>query len=174
MSLRPVLLCALVLGACAHSPPEKAPVHYTFIKRPAKAPGCDFEVFEEREPPRPYGVVGRLPMRTNEWTGARGRKALLAETVCRAGADAVLLPRPSERLVVNERVRDYEAVFIAWTDVPAPRAEDEEPPPLPMNYGPPPSPEEGYIIVPVGPDWPGDSIGTQERTLEPIDGTQRP
>jgi hypothetical protein len=173
MSLRPVLLCALALSACAHSPPEKEPVRSTFVKRPAKAPGCDFEVFEERQPPRPYGVLGVLPMRTNEWLGPRGRKALLADTVCSAGADAVLLPRPTERLLVKELVRDYEAVFIAWTDVPAPRAEDEELPPLPVNYGPPPSPEEGYILVPVGPEWPGDTIGTQERTLAPIDGTKR-
>jgi hypothetical protein len=172
MSLRPVLLCALALSACAHSPPEKAAVSSTFVKRPSKAPGCDFEVFEEREPPRPYGVLGKLPMRTNEWTGVRGRKALLADSVCRAGADAVILPRPVERRLVNERVRDYEALFIVWTDVAAPRAEDEELPPLPVNHGPPPSPEDGYILVPVGPEWPGDTIGTQERPLTPIDETR--
>ncbi len=173
MSPRFVLFCALALSACAHSPPEKAAGPSTFVKRPARAPDCDFEVFEEREPPRPYGVLGRLPMSTNEWTGARGRKALLADTVCRAGADAVILPRPVERRLAKELVRDYEAVFIAWTDVPTPRAEDEALPPLPVNHGPPPSPEEGYILVPVGPEWPGDTIGTQERTLAPIDGTQQ-
>ncbi len=173
MSLRPVLLCALALSACAHSPPEKEPTRHTFVKRPAKAPGCDFEVFEEREPPRPYGVLGVVPVRTNEWVGVRGRKQMLADTACKAGADAVLLPRPTERLLGKERVRDYDATFIAWTDVPAPRAEDEELPPLPVNHGPPPSPEEGYILVPVGPEWPEDTIGTQERTLAPIDGTKQ-
>lgn len=162
MPFRPVLLGLLAasgVAACASAPllveaPPKT--LHTFLHRPAKAPGCDFEVFEEREPPRPYGVLGKLPMRTNEWLGPRGRKRLLQETVCRAGADAVILPRPEERQVVNARVRDYEAVFIAYTDVPAPPPEDGEVPP-------PPSPEDGYILVPVGPEWPGDTIGIEER-----------
>ncbi len=182
MSLRPVLLSVLLVvaasgvAACASAPPpvkvSPPKTLHPFVMRPAKAPGCDFEVFEQREPLRPYGVLGRLPMRANEWLGPQGRKRLLQETVCSAGADAVILPRPAERLVVNERVRDYEAIFIAYTDVPAPRVEDAELPPLPLNYGPPPSPEDGYIIVPVGPEWPGDTIGTEVRTLEPLDGAK--
>jgi hypothetical protein len=155
MSLRPVVLCALALSACAHSPPEKRADPGTWLRRPAKAPGCDFELFEEREPPRPYGVLGVVPLRTNEWVGAQGRKQMLADAACKAGADAVLLPRPTERLLVNERVRDYEALLVTYTDVPAPRMEDEEAPP-------PPPVEEGTIVIPVGPDWPGESVGTQE------------
>lgn len=157
MPLHPVLLSVLLAlaAACASAPPVKAASSHTFVKRPARAPGCDFEVFEEREPPRPYGVLGKVPLRINEWVGAKGRKALLQDTACQAGADAVLLPRPAERRVMNERVRDYEAVFITWMDVPAPPAEDEA--------APPPPPEDGAILVPVGPEWPGDTLGTEVR-----------
>ena len=73
-----VLLCVLSLAACASSPEVKAPpVTHTFEKRPPKPPGCAFDLFEDRTPPRPYVVLGSLPLQTNEWLGARKRKALL-------------------------------------------------------------------------------------------------
>jgi len=97
-----------------------APARHAFVARPAREPGCAFEVFEEREPSRPYEVLGVLPVSGNEYLGKEGRKALLQDTVCRAGADAVVLPRPFERLVAGRRqVREYEARFVVWKDSPS-------------------------------------------------------
>ncbi|MCP3065631.1 hypothetical protein LXT21_43380 [Myxococcus sp. K38C18041901] len=162
-SRRPLSLClfAAVLGsACVSSPRATTGTRQVTLTRPARAPGCAFEVFEQGEPPRPYAEVGTLAMTTNEYLGEEGRKALLQETVCLMGADAVLLPRPAERkLAGGQRVREFEARFIAWTDVPAPGV--GEPPPL--DARPAPKAEDGYLIIPVDPEWTGESIGTAVR-----------
>ncbi|MFY1829524.1 hypothetical protein ACN47A_26660 [Myxococcus fulvus] len=162
-SRRPLSLClfAVVLGsACASSPQAVLSRPRDSVTRPAKAPGCAFEVFEQREPPRPYAEVGTLAMTTNEYLGEQGRKELLQETACLMGADAVLLPRPAERkLAGGQRVREFEARFIAWTDVPAPVAGD----PPPLDERPARRAEDGYLLIPVDPEWTGESIGTAVR-----------
>jgi hypothetical protein len=166
-----VLLSALaVVGAmaCASTPqasePPAPPAQpHSFVKRPAKPKGCAFDVFEAREPPRPYEVLGTLPVSANMWLGARGRKALLKDTACRAGADAVLLSTPSERTVGNTQVREYEAVFIAYTDVPATPAPEASAPP---EVEPP---AEGAVVVPIGEDLLGDTEGTMTRPVGPED-----
>ncbi|MCE9670101.1 hypothetical protein LY474_20085 [Myxococcus stipitatus] len=109
------------LGACVTgpSPQSVAPARHVFVARPARELGCAFEVFEEREPSRPYEVLGVLPISANEYVGKEGRKALLQDTACRAGADAVVLPRPFERMVAGRlQVREYEARFVVWKDSP--------------------------------------------------------
>ena len=171
MSVRPAVLLSLLaslgVSACASTPAPPAahvpPDTGAFVKRPAKPRGCDFEVFEAREPSRPYTVLGTVPLRTNEWLGARGRKKLLGDTACRSGADAVLLPHPSERQVGARYVREYTAVFVAYTDGPAP----VEPAPV---LAPPVEPsEEGVIRVPVGEEVLGDTEGTMTRPIGPED-----
>lgn len=164
-SRRPLSMClfAAVLGsACATSPRTVVSRPLASVTRPAKAPGCAFEVFEQGEPPRPYAEVGTLSMTTNEYLGEEGRKELLQETVCLMGADAVLLPHPAERkLAGGQRVREFEARFIAWTDVPAPEVGD----PPPLDDRPVRGAEDGYLIIPVDPEWTGESIGTAVREV---------
>ena len=169
MPVRPVrfgvLLPVLTLAACASSTGVKAPegvapaVTSTFEKRPPRPPGCAFDLFEDREPPRPYVVLGALPVQTNEWLGGKRRKALLRKTVCEAGADAVLLQRPEERAMAHVRVREYTALFLAYTDVPARVDPDAPPPPLPPPSG-------GDYAVPISEDLMGDTHGTEVRTQE--------
>nr|BDT38234.1 hypothetical protein MFMH1_79030 [Myxococcus sp. MH1] len=162
---RPLSMClfAAVLGAaCASSPQTVVSRPQASVTRPAKAPGCAFEVFEQGEPSRPYAEVGTLSMTTNEYLGEEGRKELLQETVCLMGADAVLLPHPAERkLAGGQRVREFEARFISWTDVPAPEVGD----PLPLDDRPVRGAEDGYLIIPVDPEWTGESIGTAVREV---------
>lgn len=162
-----VLLPVLTLAACASSPspgekaPEgEAPAVSTFEQRPPRPPGCAFDVFEDREPPRPYVVLGALPVQTNEWLGGKQRKALLRKTACEAGADAVLLQRPEERAMAHVRVREYTALFLAYTDVPARVDPDAPPPPLPPPSG-------GDYAVPISEDLMGDTHGTEVRTEPP-------
>ncbi|WP_164012660.1 hypothetical protein [Pyxidicoccus trucidator] len=149
-------LAGVGVSACAAAPVVEEPVVSTFVKLPPKPWGCAYELFEDREPSRPYRVLGTLPLRTNEWLGARKRKALLRRTVCEAGADAVLLPRPEERVVGDMNVREYTAIFIAYTDVPARTEPDAAPPPLP-----PPSGED--YTVPISEEVMGDTEGTEVR-----------
>jgi hypothetical protein len=155
--MRPVRLSSLLLAlglapACATGPAPRV----AFKPWPAKPPDCTFELFEEREPPRPFDALGELTFDSNPWLGEAGRKEALRETACRSGADAVLLSRPSERKVGTERVRTYDARFVVYTDVPPPpevqaaRAAAAQPPP------PPPS---DAIVVPA-PDWMQDVEGT--------------
>ncbi|NTX11054.1 hypothetical protein HUA76_09675 [Myxococcus sp. CA056] len=163
---------AACMSACATSAQVALEAHPVSVQRPAREPGCAFEVFEEREPPRPYAELGTLAVTGNEYLGAQGRKELLQETACLMGADAVLLPRPLERKVAGgQRVREYEARFVAWTDVPARVASSDEPPPL--HQRPPPTAQEGYLIIPVDPEWTGESVGTVEREVKPADGAKR-
>lgn len=170
-SLSSCLLAACV-SACATSrqvAPEVTPIP---VQRLAREPGCAFEVFEEREPPRPYAELGTLAVTGNEYLGKQGRKELLQETACLMGADAVLLPRPTERKVAGgQRVREYEARFVAWTDVPARVAASEEPPPLQQRA--PPTAEDGYLVIPVDPEWTGESIGTSVREVKPADAAKQ-
>lgn len=108
-----LLYVGVLAGACATS----GQLHddRLFLERPPKPEGCEFEVYEQREPPRKYEVIGTLHLTDNERLGERGRKGLLAETVCKAGADAVILSRPVERTSAAGRVRDYEAQFISFS-----------------------------------------------------------
>lgn len=169
-SLSLTLLAVACLSACASTPSVSPERPTAFVSRPAREPGCAFEVFEQREPPRPYALLGVVPLTANEFLGQKGRKALLQATACQSGADAVLLPHPAERMVAGgRRVREYEARFLTWTDVPA-RVADEDLPPFQVRTGPAPTAEEGYVIVPVGPEWPGDTIGIAEHTRKPGEG----
>jgi hypothetical protein len=152
--LRLLLLLALwVAPACVSGTGARS----AFTPWPSKPPDCPFEVFEEREPPRPYEALGALSFDSNPWLGEKGRKEALRETACRSGADAVLLSRPSERKVGTERVRTYEARFVVYTDVPPPpevqaaRAAASQPPP--------PPPPSDAVVVPA-PDWMQDVEGT--------------
>ncbi len=153
------LCLALVVGslasACATSPEKRAP--NTFKKWPSKSPQCEFEVFEEDfEPPRPYEVLGSLSFDGNQWLGEQGRKEVLRETACKAGADAVLLSPAYERRVGKELIRTYDARFAVYSDVPPPpevRAERE------AANAPPPPPPPGTVVVPSSP-WTDEVEGT--------------
>ncbi|MFP2931812.1 hypothetical protein ACLESO_42890 [Pyxidicoccus sp. 3LG] len=171
MRLPLVLSVLAVVGAsaCASRPevPDEPEVsvaraeprpRHPFVKRPSKPKDCAFEVFEAREPERPYVVLGKLPVEANVWLGTRGRKALLRKTACRSGSDAVLLPPPTERTVGDIQVREYTAVFIAFTDGAAPAAPAEAPPS-----------DENVILVPIGEELLGDTDGTQVRPVSPED-----
>lgn len=163
------------LGACATAPapapeptPEPAPqlarTRHRFEARPPKPVDCDFEVFEEREPERPYRQIGVLPFTTNAWLSKAGRKRALRETACESGADAVLLPSPVMRRMklgvgTDEEVREYAAAFVIWTDVPGSE-------PILSESEPPPPPEPGVLVVPAGQEWPGDTYGTSTTTRE--------
>ncbi len=155
-----VLSCA-GLGACATAPGgAPAPTRHAFEAREPKPADCDFEVFEEREPPRPYRELGTLPFSSNGWMNEARRKEALRETACGAGADAVLLPRPVVRKMnlgnsQAEELREYEARFIIWTDGATPDAAASSEPPL--------TPPPGALVVPAGPEWPGETEGTSTR-----------
>jgi hypothetical protein len=150
------LLCVGVFaGACATS----GQLHdiRLFQERPPKPEGCEFEVYEQREPAREYEIIGTLNLAGTEWLGAGGRKQVLSETVCKAGADAVILSSPVERKSAAGRVRDYEAQFISFS----PGA--TEPAALPDR----PAAEPGAIIAPRGMEWPEESMGESTRPWEP-------
>jgi hypothetical protein len=150
------LLCAGVFaGACATT----GQLHdiRLFQSRPPKPPGCEFDVYEQREPPRDYEVIGTLNLSDNEWMGDSGRKKLLAETVCQAGADGVILSSPVERKSAAGRVREREAQFISFS------LGSNEPAALPGR----PAAEPGAIVVPRGMEWPEESVGESTRKVEP-------
>ena len=150
------LLCVgMFAGACATS----GQVHDVrlFAERPPKPDDCEFDVYEQREPPREYEVIGTLNLTGNEWLGKSGRKSLLAETACRAGADAVILSSPAERKSSVGIVRDYEAQFISFTPGVT------EPAPLPDK----PAAAPGAIVAPKGMEWPEESVGESTRKWEP-------
>ncbi|MCP3140002.1 hypothetical protein [Pyxidicoccus xibeiensis] len=164
LSLSLLLLAVLSLSACAARPraPEVEQAsrqEFPFVRLPSKPRDCAFEVFEERQPPRPYTVVGVLPVSVNMWLSPKRRKALLRDTACRSGSDAVLLPKPAERTVGDIQVREYQAVFVAWSDGSAPVVE-----------APPASaPDEDVVVVPIGEEFLGDTEGTQVRPVSPED-----
>jgi hypothetical protein len=157
--MRPIrvlsLLCAAALaGGCATSGHVRD--IRLFAERPPKPPDCKFEVYEQVEPPREYEVIGTLSLQGNEWLGKSGRKELLSETVCQAGADAVILSHPAERKVANTWVSEYEARFISY----APGA--TEPAALPDL----PPAEPGAIVAPRGMEWPEEAMGESTRKWE--------
>ncbi|HYH98872.1 hypothetical protein, partial [Hyalangium sp.] len=134
-----------------------------FTERPAKPPDCQFEVYEQREPSQEYEVIGTLSLTGNEWLAASGRKHLLSETVCQAGADAVILSSPVERRLATGRIREFEAQFISF----APGA--LEPAALPDL----PPAEAGAIIAPRGMEWPEEAVGESTRKWEPKKAAQK-
>ncbi|QSQ12413.1 hypothetical protein [Myxococcus landrumensis] len=165
--------------ACASTPqavPRGPRIARTFAFKslPSRPPDCVFEVFEDQQPPRAHVVIGRLPMEVSDYVSAQGRKDLLRDTACRSGADAVLLPPPTERsLGQGYRVREYVAHFLVWADSPSAAAADDTLPPLITREGPQPTAEDGYVIVPVGPEWPEDSIGVEVRQVSPPEAETR-
>lgn len=146
---------AALSGACATS----GQLHdmRLFAERPPKPADCQFEVYEQREPPQEYEVIGLLSLTGNEWQGAKGRKALLRDTVCQSGADAVILSRPVERKGSAGRIYEYEAQFVSFSPGVL------EPAALPDK----PAAEDGAIVVPSGMEWPEESIGESTRKWEP-------
>lgn len=92
----PAPLVGVLVSACAMPGAKREPSR--FKKWPSKPPGCDFELLEEDfEPSRPHAVLGPLAFDGNPWLGQEGRKVVLRDTACKAGADVVLLSRPFER-----------------------------------------------------------------------------
>lgn len=157
------LLCAAVLaGACATSGQVRD--IRLFTERPPKPSGCEFEVYEQREPPHEYEVIGTLNLTGNVFVGEGARKEMLSGTVCQAGADAVILSSPTERKGPTGRVREFEAQFISF----APGA--LEPAALPDL--PPAEPGTGVIIAPRGMEWPEETMGEATRKWEPKKGGQ--
>lgn len=160
--MRPIrallLLCVGVsAGACATSGQVRD--IRLFQERPPRPEDCKFELYEQSEPPQEYEVIGTLGFTDNSWMGKADRKKLLSETVCQAGADAVILSHPVERksATTTGAVRDYEAQFISFQ----PGA--TEPAPLPDL--PPAAP--GAIIAPRGMEWPEEAMGESTRKWEP-------
>jgi len=155
------LLCAAAFSAACATSGQTRDIRL-FAERPPKSPDCEFEVYEQREPPHEYEVIGTLNLTGNQWLGERGRKDLLRETVCQAGADAVILLRPVERTGAAGTVRDYEAQFVSF----APGA--LEPAALPDL----PPAEPGAIVAPRGAEWPEETMGQATRTWEPKKAAQ--
>jgi hypothetical protein len=154
------LCAALFAGACATAGQIRD--IRLFAERPPKPSGCEFEVYEQREPPREYEVIGTLNLTGNLFVGERARKEMLSETVCRAGADAVILSSPVERKGPTGHVREFEAQFVSF----APGAlEPAELPDLPPA-------EPGAIIAPRGMEWPEETMGEATRKWEPNKGEQ--
>jgi hypothetical protein len=149
-----VLVAGAVASACATSSAKRS----AFKKWPSKPAQCEFDVFEEDfESPRPYDVLGSLSFDGNEWLGEQGRKEVLRETACKAGADVVLLSRPYERMVGKQTIRTYAVRFAVYTDVPPPpevQAERDA-----AHAPPPPPPPPGTVVVPSSP-WTEDVEGT--------------
>ncbi|PTL83260.1 hypothetical protein DAT35_14815 [Vitiosangium sp. GDMCC 1.1324] len=152
-----VLATGAALSACATLSAKREP--NAFKAWPSRPPDCDFDVFEEDfEPSRPYEVLGTLPFNGNQWIGEKGRKELLRETACKAGAQAVLLSRPYERRMGKENIRTYDVRFVVYTDVPPPpeiqaaREAAGKPPP-------PPRPASGTVVIPSS-EWTEDAEGT--------------
>lgn len=125
---------------------------------PSKPPGCDFELFEEDfEPSRPYEVLGSLTFDGNQWMNREGRKEVLRETACKAGADVVLLSRPVERVFGKQRIRSYDVRFAVYTDVPPPpevQAKRDAAAPTPS-----PARSSDTVVIP-SPAWNDDVEGT--------------
>ncbi len=158
--MRPIrvlpLLCAAALAGGCVSSGQVRDIRL-FAERPPKPQGCDFELYEQREPPREYEVIGTLSLQGNEWLDKKGRKAVLSETVCQAGADAVILSHPAERVVAKSRVSEYEAQFISFTPgVTEPAALPDLPPA-----------EPGAVVAPRGMEWPEEAMGEATRKWEP-------
>jgi len=151
---------AVLSGACATS--GQLQDIRLFAERPPKPDDCQFEVYEQREPPQEYEVIGTLNLTGNEWLAASGRKALLSETVCRSGADAVILSRPVERKGATGRIREFDAQFISFSPGVL------EPAALPDR----PAAEAGAIVVPSGMEWPEEAVGESTRKWEPQKGEQ--
>jgi len=156
LRILPLMCAAAFVAACATSGQTRD--IRLFAERPPRSPDCEFEVYEQREPPHEYEVIGMLNLTGNQWLGAKGRKNLLRETVCQAGADAVILMQPVERRsAAGGTVRDYEARFISF----APGA--LEPAALPDL----PPAEPGAIVAPRGMEWPEETLGQSTRKWEP-------
>lgn len=158
--MRPTRILSLVAtaalsGACATS----GQLHdmRLFAERPPKPADCQFEVYEQREPPQEYEVIGSLSLTGNEWQGAKARKELLQDTVCQSGADAVILSRPVERKGAAGRIYEYEAQFVSFSPGVL------EPAALPDK----PAAEDGAIVVPSGMEWPEEAVGESTRKWEP-------
>lgn len=152
-----VLAAAVGSSGCAMLSSQREPIH--FKKWPSKPPGCDFDVFEEDfEPQRPFEVLGTLPFDGNQWLGEKGRKEVLRETACKAGADVVMLSRAYERMLGKEQIRSYDVRFAVYTDVPPPpevQAEREA-----ANKPPPPPPRTPDTVVIPSSEWTEDTEGT--------------
>jgi hypothetical protein len=148
-----VLVAGALASACATSPAQRS----AFKKWPSKSPRCEFDLFEENfEPPRPYDVLGSLSFDGNQWLGEEGRKEVLRETACKAGADVVLLSPAYERRLGQELIRSYDARFAVYTDVPPPPEVQAE---RDAANAPPPPPPPGTVVVPSSP-WTEDVEGT--------------
>lgn len=151
-----VLAAAVGSSGCATLSPAREPIH--FKKWPSKAAECDFDVFEEdQEPRRPFEVLGTLPFDGNLWLGEKGRKEVLRDTACKAGADVVLLSRFYERTVGSERIRSYDVRFAVYTDVPPPPEVQAER--AAANTPPPPPRSPDTVVIPSS-EWTEDSEGT--------------
>jgi hypothetical protein len=151
-----VLAAAVGSSGCAMLSPSREPI--AFKKWPSKPADCDFEVFEEDlEPRRPFEVLGMLPFDGNNWLGEKGRKEVLRETACKAGADVVLLSRAYERRLGTEQLRSYDVRFAVYTDVPPPPEVQAER--AAANTPPPPPRTPGTVVIPSS-EWTEDSEGT--------------
>jgi hypothetical protein len=150
-----LLFVLCVAPACVTAPAARV----AFKPWPSRPADCAFEVFEDREPPRPYEALGELSFDSNPWLGEQGRKEALRETVCRSGADAVLLSHFTERKVGTERVRTYSARFVVYTDVPPPPEVQAARAAAAAAAQPPPPPPADAVVVPA-PDWMQDVEGT--------------
>lgn len=151
-----LLLAGVLASACAMPGAKREPSQ--FKKWPSKPPDCDFELFEEDlAPSRPYEVLGSLALDGNQWMGQEGRKEALRDTACKAGADAVLLSRPFERVFGQQVIRSYDVRFAVYTDVPPPpevQAEREA-----AREKPPPQRSPDTVVIPT-PSWEEDVEGT--------------
>ncbi len=156
----PLLCAAVFAGACATSGQVRD--IRLFAERPPKPAGCEFELYEQSEPPHEYEVIGTLNLTGNLFVGEHGRKEMLRETVCQSGADAVILSSPVERKGPTGRVREFEAQFVSFD------AGALEPAALPEL----PPAEPGAIIAPRGMEWPEESVGEAKRKWEPRKGEQ--
>jgi hypothetical protein len=155
-------LCAAVFaGACATSGQVRD--IRLFTERPSKPAGCEFELYEQSEPPHEYEVIGTLNLTGNLFVGEHGRKEMLRETVCQSGADAVILSSPIERKGPTGTVREFEAQFVSFD------AGALKPAALPEL---PPAEPGAAMIVPRGMEWPEETVGEAKRKWEPRKGEQ--
>jgi hypothetical protein len=151
-----VLAAAVGSSGCAMLASTREPIH--FKKWPSKPADCDFDVLEEDlEPQRPFEVLGTLPFDGNQWLGEKGRKEVLRETACKAGADVVMLSRAYERRLGTEQLRSYDVRFAVYTDVPPPPEVQAER--AAANAPPPPPRTPGTVVIPSS-EWTEDSEGT--------------
>lgn len=154
-SLCSALAVGALVSACATLLPKREPLQ--FKKWPSKPADCDFDVFEEDfEPKRPFDVLGTLPFEGNQWLGEEGRKEVLRDTACKAGADVVLLSRPYERRLGKQLMRSYDVRFAVYTDVPPPPEVQAE---RDAANAPPPPRAPGTVVIPSSP-WTQEAEGT--------------